>query len=338
MGMHRQRLIVSLAAGFFCGAVLAAPAATVHFLTREEALTALTAGPERDFYGSMQLVEMRARTGLPLQGVSLDAARDQVAATFGAAAQDFTAEEKAALQDATDHLQPVLAVQAPLYARTPWSFIKVTPNVEGGMPHTRGDSIVLSGPVLASIVRARAGGSLDRPSPLWGLLVHEQTHVIQRRHPALFAPLYTSVLGFQQVNLPPPPPWISEASITDPDAPVREWAFSLGDGAGQRWWLPVVFVDHGDHPNMPGDFRVVAVRIEPHGESWRYADLTAPPDTPTLDSLSAFVGRFPVRDELFHPNEIAADLLSYLLIGAPLPASDSAVWAATRAWARDALR
>ena len=336
--MRMQRLTVFLVAVFFCGAVLAASPATVHFLTREEARVALTEGPERDFYARMQLVEMRARTGLALQDMSLDAARDQVAATFGAAAQDFTAEEKAALQDATDHLQPVLEIQAPLYARTPWSFIKVTPNVEGGMPHTRGDSIVLSDPVLASIVRARAGGPFEKPSPLWALLIHEQTHVIQRRHPALFAPLYTSVLGFQQVNLPSPPQWISEASITDPDAPVREWAFSLGNKATRHWRLPVVFVDHWDHPNMPGDFRVVAVRIEPHGKSWNYADLTAPADTPTLDSLSAFVERFPVRDELFHPNEITADLLSSLLIGAPLPVPDSIVWSGTRTWARDALR
>ena len=333
-----QKMPVAMVAGFACSATLAATASNVHFLARDEARAALTGADERAFYSHMQLLEMRARTGLALQDVSLAAARDQVSAAFGAAAEDFTDEEKAALRDATGHLQPLLEAQAPLYARTPWSFIKVTPNVEGGLPHTRGDSIVLSEPVLASIVRAHGKGNLDTPSPVRALLIHEQTHVIQRRHPALFAPLYTSVMGFQHVDLPSPPRWISALSITDPDAPVPEWAFSLGQGAGQRWLLPVVFVDHGDHPKMPGDFRVVAVRIVHQGRSWDYADHSQPADTPELDSLSAYVERFPVRDELFHPNEIAADMLSYLLIGAALPDPENALWSGTQVWVRKALR
>jgi hypothetical protein len=75
---------------------------------------------DRDFYSQLQLVEMRAKPGLELKAASLDAAREQVIASFGASVDDFTADEQAALRDAINHLQPILESQAPLYARTPW--------------------------------------------------------------------------------------------------------------------------------------------------------------------------------------------------------------------------
>ena len=320
-----------------CGAALAAAPSNVHFLSRDEARQALTEGAARGFYARLQLVEMRAKTGLELKGTDLDAAREQVIASFGASVLEFTAEEQAALRDATDHLQPVLEAAAPLYAHTPWSFIKVKANIEGGLPHTRGDSIVLAEPVLASLVRAHAKRAFDQASPVWLLLVHEQTHVIQRRHPELFATLYTSVFGFQHVDLPAQPDWIGTVRMTNPDAPVSDWAFALGEGAGQRWLLPEILVDHGDHPQMPADFRVVALRIDQQGATWAYTDQAAPTDTPLLDDLKEYVERFPVRDELFHPNEIAAGMLSYLLIGAPLPNPQSPMWSQTSAWAGDSL-
>jgi hypothetical protein len=321
-----------------CAAALGAAPSTVHFLSRDEARQALTTGADRDFYAHLQLVEMRAKTGLALKATSLEAAREQVMASYGGSVEEFTADEQAALRDATDHLQPILESQAPLYARTPWSFIKVKANIEGGLPHTRGDSIVLAEPVLASLVRAHATRAFDQPSPVWALLVHEQTHVIQRRHPGMFATLYTGVFGFQHVDLPTPPEWIAAVRMTNPDAPISDWVFALGKDAGQRWMLPEILVDHGDHPQMPADFRVVAVRVEHHGASWVYADQSAPAETVVLDSLQEYVERFPVRDELFHPNEIAAGMLSYLIIGASLPNPENAMWSLTRTWAAQSLR
>ncbi len=333
-----QKAIVLMLASLACAAALGAAPSNVHFLSRDEARQALTTGAERDFYSHLQLVEMRAKTGLELKAVSLEAAREQVIASYGASVGEFTADEQAALRDATDHLQPVLESQAPLFARTPWSFIKVKANIEGGLPHTRGDSIVLAEPVLASLVRAHATRAFDQPSPVWALLVHEQTHVIQRRHPGLFAALYTGVFGFQHADLPTPPEWIASVRMTNPDGPVSDWVFALGSGAAQRWMLPELLVDHGDHPRMPEDFRVVAVRIERHGAAWGYADKNAPAETLALESLQEYVERFPVRDELFHPNEIAAGMLSDLIIGAPLPNPENAMWSLTRTWAAQSLR
>lgn len=333
-----QRALIAILANLACATALAAAPSNVHFLSRDEARQALTTGAERDFYARLQLVEMRARTGLALEATSLDAAREQVIASYGAAVEDFTADEQAALRDATDHLQPILEAQAPLYARTPWSFIKTRANIEGGLPHTRGDSIVLAEPVLASLVRAHATRAFDQPSPVWLLLVHEQTHIIQRRHPEMFATLYTSVFGFRHADLPAPPAWIGAVRMTNPDAPVSDWIFALGKGDRERWMLPEILVDHGDHPRMPEDFQVVALRVQQHGAAWAYADQTAPASPTALDSLQEYVERFPVRDELFHPNEIAAGMLSYLLTAAPLPQPENSMWSLTRTWAGQAFR
>ena len=73
------------------------------------------------------------------------------------------------------------------------------------LPHTRGDSIVLSDTIVTAIAKQHATQAFDQPSGLWNLLVHEQTHVVQRRNPARFASLYTSAFGFRQVSLPAPP-------------------------------------------------------------------------------------------------------------------------------------
>jgi hypothetical protein len=191
--------------------------------------------------------------------------------------------------------------------------------------------------VLASLVRAHAKQAFDQASPVWLLLVHEQTHVIQRHHPELFEPLYTSVFGFRHADLPPAPQWVASVRMTNPDAPVSDWVFSVGSGDHGQWYLPEILVDHGEHPKMPDDFRVVALRIAHEGATWAYADAVQPAATTDLESLREYVERFPVRDELFHPNEIAAGMLSYLIIGAPLPNAQSPMWPATREWAAKAL-
>jgi hypothetical protein len=195
------------------------PAATIRFLSQSEAREALTTGAERRYYARLQLPEMRAKTGLALQNMTLEAAREQVREAYGARAEEFSADEQAALRDIVTALQPSLRTRAPLYARTPWVFIKVDATIEGGLPHTRGENIVLSDALLARVVQVRAKGASGAPVSLWNLLVHEQTHVLQRHHPELFANLYTQSLGFRQVALAPAPPWLIERNVVNPDAP-----------------------------------------------------------------------------------------------------------------------
>jgi hypothetical protein len=314
------------------------PAAAIRFLSQAEARAALTTGAERGYYARLQLAEMRAKTGLALQNVTLEAAREQVRETYGARAEDFSADEQEALRGVMTGLQTVLRTRAPLYARTAWAFIKVDASIEGGLPHTRGDCIVLSDALVARIAQVRAKGASGAPLSLWNLLVHEQTHVLQRRHPELFANLYTQSLGFRHAAFAPAPQWLVERNVVNPDAPDADWIYPVGDASARHWILPVVLLLKLDHPRMPDDFDVAALDVREQGGSWTVADRSMPASLQELAAVADFVRAFPIQDELFHPNEISAGLLAALITGSGIEHPEHPVWNKTRAWAGQALR
>jgi hypothetical protein len=315
-----------------------AQSASIHFLSAAESRSALTQGKGGEYFELLHIPDLRAKTGLALQDLSLEAAREQARAAYAAATLDFTAEEQAALSEAIEAIQPLLVERAPLYARTPWSFIKVDSRPEGGLPHTRGDSIVLSDQVLASIVKARSRAPLTTPSQVWNLLVHEQTHVIQRRHPELFASLYTSVYGFRKITLVPTPDWISSVRVINPDGPDVDWIFSVGEGASMQWLLPDILTANPNHPRMPQDFQIVAFGVRKLGNTWTYLDPASPGNPQPLYGIDSYVQRFPTRDELFHPNEIAATMLAAWITGVGMTNPDNEMWSKMKDWAAGALK
>ena len=314
------------------------PAAAIRLLPQAEGRAALTTGPERAYYARLQLPEMRAKTGLALQNMTLEAARDQVRETYGARVEDFSAAEQAALRDVVSGLQPLLRTHAPLYARTPWVFIKIAPSIEGGLPHTRGDCIVLSDAILAGVVQMHAKGASAAPLPLWNLLVHEQTHVLQRRHPELFMNLYTQSLGFRHAAFAPAPQWLVERTVVNPDAPDADWVFPIGAAAARHWILPDVLLLKLEHPRMPDDFDVVALDVHERAGGWEFADRNMPAALKELAAQPEFARAFPVQDEMFHPNEISAGLLAAIITGSGIEHPEHPLWNKMRAWADQALR
>jgi hypothetical protein len=315
-----------------------AQVANVHFLSRAEASAALTGRAAQSYYVGLQLAEMRAKTGLPLEDLSVDAARTAASTAYGAATQEFTDEERAALREAVESMQPVLSARAPLYARTPWCFIKVNATIEGGLPHTRGDCIVLAEGVLQALSKAHAKGKFDQPSGVWTLLLHEQTHVLQRSHPALFAALYTDVFGFRQVKILPPD-WLHVRRVINPDAPVVEWIYPVGKGPTRHWILPDLELSELEHPRMPADFRPVAIGVhELEGHGWAVDEPSLPILQTDLESVADYVDAFPVKGEAFHPNEIAAEMMAEIITGGHMQNPEHELWGRTKLWAGQALR
>jgi hypothetical protein len=286
----------------------------------------------------LQLPDIRSKTGLGLEGVSLAAAREQARLAYGAATLDFTAEEQAALREALVSMQPLLTERAPIYARTPWSFIKIRSSIEGGRPHTRGDSIVLSDVVVAWILKMRAQAPLIKPSLVWNLLVHAQTHIIQRQHPELFSQLYTSAFGFQHVELEATPTWISSLRVINPDAPEVGWIFSIDQGAVKQWLLPDLLINNRAYPQMPMGFQIVALGVKKHADRWQYLPPASPGNPQLLYGLDAYIQRFPIHDELYHPNEIAANMLAAWITGVRMKDPDNPMWNKLYAWAAGALK
>jgi hypothetical protein len=68
-----------------------------------------------------------------------------------------------------------------------WTLKKTDSSIEGGMPHTHGQTIYFSDTLL------REGTDPHRVAEV---LVHEKVHVLQRAYPQCFEDLYVNVLGY----------------------------------------------------------------------------------------------------------------------------------------------
>ncbi len=331
------------------GAALALPAARaqtasqpgapdVRFLGAGEGAAALTEGPEAAYFERMNLLEISARLHAEAQWPSLQAAQ-QAARRFEASkVQSFTDNECAAIRDIVDRLQPRLASRAPLYARTPWSFVKLGDEAEGGMPHTRGRHVVLPAKLVEVIARrARATNPLAPPK-FGDLLVHEQTHVLQRMAPARFEPLFTDVFGFVRAPTPPTSPALARRIVQNPDAPDLSWVFPL-DKLGGKGWIMAATVLPADkpHPQMPQDFQDVAVELAHDRGEWTVVAQDGQPRLRPLSEVPGYDAWFPYADEDDHPNEIAAVALSHWILQDDPKLAQRPHIDALGAWARSAL-
>lgn len=313
--------------------VATVPALQARFLSKADASKVLIAD---DYFSLLHAPELRAKTGLPLTGMDTAQARAAAKAYYAASAQDFTEGEKAAIQAMLDAVAPEVEAKLPLMARTPFTFIKS--GVEGGLPHTRGACIVLSPSLLAIFAQAAKRNPIAFGKAAGGLIVHEQTHVLERQHPDLFASLFTEVFGFRRLSSAPDAPSLAEARVVNPDGPDLAWAFPVHVGNATRWVRPDLRLGELEHPKMPQDFQEIAVDlIEKDGAFSLALNAKGAPKVEPLDAITAYRAAFAGVDEAFHPNEIAAVLLSDWVTGNPKTA-DLPLLKRASTWAARNLR
>jgi hypothetical protein len=258
-----------------------------------------------------------------------------------AAVLPFSEEERAAIAGVIERMQPLLAARAPLHARTPWSFIQLDDRAEGGMPHTRGPHIVLPKAAVGAYVKmhreATAAGTLATTLRGRSLLVHEQTHVLERQEPGLFEPLFTEVFGFTRMAPAPATPWLDAHLCTNPDGPDLVWAFALEKIGGTGWVMPAVTLPDLAVPRMPQDFQAIAIELARSASGWKMVEADGEPKRRDLDKVPGYHAHFPFPDEDFHPNEIAAVALAHWILR-DVPDIDSRpLMPALAAWAKTAL-
>jgi len=111
------------------------------------------------------------------------------------------------------------------------------------------------------------------------------------------------------------------------------WIFALDENGTRRRWLPDLFVGDRANPGMPADFQFMAPTIAEQRGQWEIVDRAPPAPLRYLLQLDGYVQRFPLRDELFHPGESAANLLAALISGAVKQNPAEPPWARTQAWA-----
>ena len=306
--------------------------ASVQFLGGQNARDAIVDESMEPYFKRMQPMEMSAKTGSPMTGETLEQQRGECRRRYAAAVREFTEDEKDALRWLVTKIVPQLGGKYPVLARTPWIFIKVAPSLEGGLPHTRGGCIVLSDLTLGPLVQRR---TID---PEWltltrsgELLLHEQTHVIQREHPDLFTDLYTRFWGFRHAARIQGCDWLTTHQLLDPDGVDTHWVFPLKSGGQIRWILPLTVLP--DAGARLGQMRKVAVDVEPaEGDAFRVkVDPSGMPYMQDLASLSDYTHRFLPAHSVYHPNEIAADLFARMVLaeqvlpGSAPPEADAAL-------------
>jgi hypothetical protein len=313
----------------------------VTFMTREAGAAALAHAPGDRYYATLGLMEIRARLQSPLAGMSLADARVAVAEADAAAVLSFTDEECIAIRGVIARMQPLLAARAPLYVRTPWSFIKLDDRAEGGMPHTRGPHIVLPKSVADAMAKmhremAEAGKLAVTPRGR-NLLIHEQTHVLERLDPARFEPLFTDVFGFARMAPAPANAWLSAHRCTNPDGPDVEWALPLEKIGGSGWVMPDVILRDVPVPRMPQDFLAVGIDVAKTANGWQVIEEGGEPKRRDLGRIPGYDVHFPFPEEDFHPDEIAAVTLAHWILRDVPDLDAKPLMPGVDAWAKKAL-
>jgi hypothetical protein len=321
----------------------AAPAkkeiAKLAFLDKQAGRKAIIDDKLAPYFNQMQPMEMSAKTGLLITGKTLVEQQAQCRRRYQDTVLEFTDAEKEALSWYVNRLHPLLSKDYSLLAAMPWSFIKVSDVLEGGLPHTRGAHIVFSERWCKRIVRLRQI-PIEQPAHMSILvvLVHEQIHVYQRMHPGSFDSLYKKVWGFQKVKAIKGCDWLVEHHLVNPDGVDCTWVMPMkpprekgkADQAGQvgqvtYLWPLVVLAESVDGAEaadggqlvkrMPADIRMLGINVTSSKNGFAVElDQAGKPVSRNLKSIAEYRAKFPMSSSLFHPNEIAADMFGYVVL------------------------
>lgn len=286
---------------------------SVVFLDGNAARAAIVNDARDPYFEKLQPIEIAAKLGEQLTG-SLADQHLEARKRYQQAVRPFRPEEQVAIRAYIDALQPFLK-NYPRFARQPWKFVKVADHVEGGLPHTRDEFIVLPEAVSKALFDMRRQ-QMPESALLRGgmLLLHEQVHVVQRLEPKRFDKLYGQTLGYRRTAAIPLPEDLAANQVANPDGMSCCWLFPRGDG---MVWPFLVFAERDGVRRMPADFRMLAVNVhlpnDQHGyRVTRGADGRS--EVQELLKVREYVEAFPLTQNFYHPNETAADLFSQLVL------------------------
>lgn len=292
---------------------IAAAAPKIVFLDQEAAAKAIINDVDDDdpYFELLQPLEMSAKSGRPLTG-DLSAQRNEFGKRYSGAARVFSAAEKEMIRASIESIHPYLEKHYSVLGRTTWSFLKVTTEVESGLPHTRGDHIVLSEMMLQWL----AGMPEENASKfLPDLLVHELMHVAQRDHAERFDELYTDVWGLREVVKITGDEWFVENQVINPDGPNR-WLFRTGEGDAATWLWPTLLLEapESGQPNIGRDMRMIAVTVDEKNGAFSVRQAEGQPVYGPLMEDSAFTAAFSYTANRYHPHETTADVLAKIVL------------------------
>lgn len=286
----------------FVSAVLAAtPAWATDFVpaTPAEAAAALTA--DDDFMRALTPSDLSVR--LKKESATVDELR----VLYAASTLAWTEAEKARLTAS------VARQRAGLDKIAKWlpprvAFAKTSTDVDGGLPHTRGATIIF-GPALP-----------QKDEELDLVFLHELFHVLSRRNAARQDEIY-GIIGFEPCRTVNLPQGVRERMLTNPDAPLVQHAVATGNPG--EMLTPLLLTTPPrytpDQPNFDDyiDLRFVLLKRSAAGDCSAFAigeklaELDAKNAVPIIIEHA---GRN--TGYVFHPEELMADNFWQLMMGA----------------------
>jgi len=135
------------------------------------------------------------------------------------------------------------------------------------------------------------------------ILTHEWVHLDQRRHPLKYENYYQRTLGFRkrQLNFGR---W-SQYLLRNPDGDRYEWEWL----DGHKRYIPMATHEHF---GSSCQFRTLLLEVS-------LPDYTVTHSHP-VEQVSSYWNRFGTRKQLYHPNEIIANIIAdYLVNGTKYP-------------------
>ena len=298
----------------------AVPEVEIVFLDGRAAADAFTDETTELYFKLLQPLEMSAKTGEPVDG-DLAVAREETRNQYRGSVRSFTDSEKKVVRWYVERCHRALIKDYPAAAAFAWKFIKAAQSIEGGLPHTRGESIVLSPGVLAHMRAMHKRSPNASALMLMGrLMVHERVHVYQRRSPKRFEKLYEA-WGFIRAQKIEADPWLRQHQIVNPDAVDLGWVYPSPVQGTTYLWPRVILRPKVRVAKMPQDMQKIVVLLEKDGDGFSILrkERTGAPQTRSLTvktdaGVAAYLARFVDSRHAYHPNEISADLFSRVVV------------------------
>jgi hypothetical protein len=219
---------------------------------------------------------------------------------------NFNNSEKKNLIFSINIINDIYKKHFPKMLDLPWKFIKVSNNVEGGMPHTINDYIVLPQnflKYLETIINSNDQSSLIKF--ICTTIIHEQIHVFQKINYQIFKDLYQKYWNFEPCNIKLKEKYIKYQRI-NPDG-YDDWCFV------DKKHSIYPFVKLKDDSIHLNDVKTLAIPINNNK-----IDYKSIYDINTNNYYNRF---FCNVSQNYHPNEISAIILSDFIINKIYPSS-----------------
>ena len=282
------------------GTSLAATSDSIAFLNKVDAATVLT--QEDDFVGGISQFDMASRMKR-----ADSPSKAEYLAFVASQTLDWSEQERIAVEQAYGKILPKLK-QLNVALPKPIQFIKTSGLEEGGAAYTRGQAIILQQKQLSN-----ADG-------LPGLVAHEILHIFSRFNPEVKQKLYQAI-GFYPVGEIAFPSDLLKQKITNPDAPINNFAIQVSYQGNMVWAVPILYSAEPQYSLEKGgeffdylEFNFVIV-----GDSEQASTNIYDPDNAQIVKVSELKGFFKQigrnTNYIIHPEEIIAENFSFLMTG-----------------------